>query len=135
MKLDFDGDSIGRTDYYSSHDCEQQRPWCYIHSSTWHILLPKPPPRQIHIIRAYPVTARSEPDGWRWRLEIGTWCLPLYHRCIRPFRPGFPARGVVFDRAAILYTAYRPASGGTSFFGCISPGWQRTEHPLKLVRR
>lgn len=134
MLLNFDGDTI-HTDYYSSQDCELHLPWCYIHSSTWHILLPHPPPRQPGIIRAYPVRDRAEPDHWRWRLEIGTWCLPLYQRCLRPFRPGFPARGVKFDRAAVLYTSYLSATSGTSFFGSVSPGWQTTNHPLVLVRR
>ncbi len=134
MKLDYSGDSLA-TDYYSSSDREHGWPWCYIHSSTWHILLPHPPPRRASTILAYPVIDRSEPDQWRWRIEVGTWCLPLYHRCTLPFRPGFPARGTIFDRAAVLYTSHKPAISGTSFFGSIQTGWQTTEHPLKLVRR
>lgn len=134
MKLDFDGSWMD-TDYYDSLDCENGIPWCLIDSSTWHILLPHSSPPRIKTVFAYPVLNRYEPNGWRWMLELGTWCLPLHRRCIHPFRPGFPARHDTFHRSAVLYTSYRPIPAGSSFFGSIPNGWQTKELPLKLVRR
>jgi len=133
MKMDFNGSCL-TTDYYSSRDRERGVPWCYVSAGTWHILLPHPPARRVTSCRALPVKDREDPDGWRWRLEIEAWHLPIYRRCFSPFRPGFPAKGERFERAAVLYTGFMSAKPGQSFFGSVQPGLQESHCTLWLVR-
>ena len=134
MKLDFNGSAID-TDYYSSRDCERGVPWIYVASSTWHVLLPHPPSRKVVSCRAIPVTDREDADGWRWRLELANWHLPLFRRCFVPFRPGFPARGNRFERAAVLYCGIQRHTSSSSFFGSIQPGLQECGRPILWLAR
>lgn len=134
MKLDYDGSTL-TTDYYSSLDCERGVPWCYVSSGLWLILLPHPPGRRVSSMRAIPVTDREDPEGWRWRLEIDGWHLPLFRRCIAPFRPRFPERGERLERSAVLYCGFAEIARGSSFFGSIQPGLQECGRlTLWLVR-
>jgi hypothetical protein len=123
MRLDFNGSALD-TDYYDSRDCERWVPWIYVASSTWHILLPHPPKGRVVSCRAIPVTDRSDEDGWRWRLEIGDWHLPLFRRCFRPFRPAYPSKFEIFERAAVLYCGIQRHKRGASFFGSVQSGLQ-----------
>lgn len=134
MKLDYDGSTL-TTDYYSSLDHERGVPWCYVAGETWHLLLPHPPRRGVSSIRAIPVTDREDPEGWRWRVEIDKWHLPLFRRCIAPRRPGYPARGDRLERSAVLYCGYQQVTRSSSFFGSIQPGLQECGRvTLWLVR-
>lgn len=123
MQLNFNGSAL-ETDYYTSRDCERGVPWIYVSANNWHVLLPRPPRRRVSSARALPVTDREDTDGWRWRLEIEAWHLPLFRRCFVPFRPGFPGRGERFERTAILYCGIQHHTASSSFFGSIQPGMQ-----------
>jgi hypothetical protein len=135
MQLEHLGNQI-QTDYYSSRDCEDGIPWCYIAQGTWHLLLPGPPRGGVpEIVEARPVTCMSERDGWRWRVEIGGWHLPLYWRCLRPYRPRLPEPWTRDERRAVLYCGHLERRAGSSFFGALEPGLQVcAEVPLWIVR-
>ncbi len=74
-------------------------------------------------------------DGWRWRLEIDGWHLPLFRRCFTPFRPGYPDRWQRLERSAVLYCGIQEHRSGASFFGTVQPGLQESGRvTLWLVR-
>ena len=134
MKLEWVNRRL-ETDYYTTsteHLCDI--PWCYIQSSTWHILLPKKPAGlRPESVLARPVTSRNEPDGWRWRLEIGGWHLPLYYRCLKPFRPSLIPKYAKEERSAVMYCGERYAPNTPQTFSSV--GLQIYHRcPLFLVR-
>lgn len=117
-----------RTDYFVMWEREAEIPWCLVHGSTWHILLPHAPAEPWpNILQARPVTSRrnKDHDQWRWRLEIGPWHLPLGDRHFHPFKPALIEKFTTHKRQAVCYCSAKP---GTEF--------ARVAHrcPLLLVR-
>jgi hypothetical protein len=136
MHIEFDG-SITDTDYFGSQDWQQGVPWCVVSGGVWHVLIPPPQILAPSMVAARPVTDRQEPDGWRWRIELPGWQLPLYARCIRPRRPSLPEPSTRAERTVVFYHALmRPEqTAGSSFFGCLHEGMQVwASCPLWLVR-
>lgn len=124
MFADFASGVLHRTDYFSSRDREQGRAWLVIHTCDWHVLLPHLPSSRLEVAHARPVTDCQERDGWRWRLELGDWFLPLPRcRIIGP-RPRLPEPYTRSERTLTLYGAELAAASGQSFFGNVHPGLQ-----------
>ena len=94
---------IMQTDYFSSADYHAGLAWLTVRLHDWHVLLPRgcSPVPKIATIR--PVTDHEEPDGWRWRLELGDWHLPIKHRQIVGHHPRLPSPGTQHDRILRLY--------------------------------
>ena len=137
MKITFKGSHITDTDYFESRDREMGVPWCIIHAGAWHVLMPSPPIHPPSMVEARPVTDCEEQDGWRWRIELPGWHLPLYGRCLRPRRPPLPEPLTRAERTAVFYHAIlrEEQQRGSSFFGSIKPGMQIwATCPLWLVR-
>lgn len=137
MKITFNGSHITETDYFESRDREQGVIWCHVHAGVWHVLVPSPPIHPPSMVEARPVTDCEEQDGWRWRIELPGWHLPLYGRCLRPRRPPLPEPLTRAERTAVFYHAIlrEEQQRVSSFFGSIKPGMQIwASCPLWLVR-
>lgn len=137
MKIDLHGSHISETDYFESIDYEQGIAWCVIEQGVWHLLVPSPPIHPPSMVEARPVTDRQERDGWRWRVELPGWHLPLFGRCIRPGRPSLPEPFTRWERTAVFYHAImrEDKCRGSSFFGSIQRGVQVwAKCPLWIVR-
>jgi hypothetical protein len=137
MKIDFDGSHITDTDYFESPDREKGIAWCLVDHGVWHVLVPHPPIHPPSMVEARPVTDRQERDGWRWRVELPGWHLPLFGRCIRPRRPPLPEPFTRLERTVVFYHAImrEDRHRGSSFFGSVQEGvqiWARC--PLWVVR-
>jgi hypothetical protein len=124
MKASITGGVLLSTDYFSSRDRDEGRAWLVVHACDWHVLLPHPPARRSAVAHARPVTDCHEPDGWRWRLELGEWFLPLPRRQIIGPRPCLPEPYTRSERTLTLYCGEVTASAAQSFFGSIQPGLQ-----------
>lgn len=137
MQILHDGTRLTDTNYFGSEDCRSGVAWAFIQSGVWHVLIPSSPIHPPSMVEARPVTDRQEPDGWRWRLELPEWHLPLYSRCIRPRRPSLPEPSTRHERRAIFYhrILHEEDQRGSSFFGTIRPGLQIwASCPLWVVR-
>jgi len=87
-------------------------------------LLPRAPASRLSVAHARPVTDCHEPDGWRWRLELGDWILPLPRRQIIGARPPLPEPYTRSERTLTLYASETHRASGQSFFGSLQPGVQ-----------
>ena len=137
MKIDFKGAHITDTDYFESRDRELGIPWCLVQDGTWHVLISRPPIHPPSKVEARPVTDSQERDGWRWRLELPEWHLPLYGRCMRPKRPRLPEPLTKIERRVVFYHAImrEEKHRGSSFFGSVGEGMQIwASCPLWIVR-
>lgn len=103
MNIYFNGRAILDTDYYVSNDHRDGVPWAWIADGIWNVLLPSPPIHPPSKVQARPVRDNREPDGWRWRIELPEWRLPLYARCIKPQRPPLPQEQTCIERKAVFY--------------------------------
>jgi len=135
MKADFSGGTLHSTDYFQSRDREAGRAWLIMQGSHWHVLLPRLCAMRPTAAIARPVTDSQERDGWRWRLELGEWFVPLPRPQIIGPRPLLPEPYTTSDRTLTLYATETHPAAGQSFFGSIQPGIQihATCH-LYLVR-
>jgi hypothetical protein len=124
MKASFAGGVLHSTDYFSSRDYDEGRAWLVLSSCDWHVLLPRIPAVHLTVAHARPVTDCQELDGWRWRLELGRWHLPLPRRQILSQRPLLPQPYTCSERTLTLYTSELKASSSQSFFGSLRPGLQ-----------
>ena len=135
MKASIAGGVIHSTDYFSSRDRDEGRAWLVMHLTDWHVLLPHECSSSPTVAHARPVTDCHEPDGWRWRLELGRWFLPLPRRQIIGLRPMLPDPYSISERTLTLYARDTHAGAGQSFFGSIQLGVQiHATCPLYLVR-
>ncbi len=134
MKASFAGGVLHSTDYFSSRDRDEGLAWLVMHLTDWHVLLPNTPGR-LEVAHARPVTDCHEKDGWRWRLELGDWFLPLPRRQIIGLRPMLPDPYSRSERTLTLYTSELKSVSGQSFFGSLRLGIQiHTTCRLWLVR-
>lgn len=124
MNTSFAGGVIRETDYFDSADRDQGLAWLVIHDHAWHVLLPDRCARRPREAYARPVIAHDEPDGWRWRLELGDWHLPLPTAQIIGPRPPLPEPRSRSARTLTLYSNELHKSRGQSFFGTMQPGIQ-----------
>ncbi len=114
MQASFAGGVLHSTDYFSSRDRDEGRAWLVMHLTDWHVLLPDTPacnavatagrPGHLEVAHARPVTDCHEKDGWRWRLELGDWFIPLPRRQIIGLRPMLPDPYSRSERTLTLYT-------------------------------
>jgi hypothetical protein len=105
VKASFAGGVLHSTDYFSSRDCDEGRAWLVLCGTDWHVLLPHLPASRLTVAHARPVTDCHELDGWRWRLELGRWHLPLPRRQILSQRPLLPQPYTQSLRTLTLYTS------------------------------
>jgi hypothetical protein len=124
LKASFAGGVLHSTDYFSSRDHDEGRAWLVLCGTDWHVLLPRLPPSRLTVAHARPVTDCHELDGWRWRLELGGWHLPLPRRQILSQRPLLPQPYTCSERTLTLYTGELKAASGQSFFGSVQLGVQ-----------
>lgn len=146
MRASIAGGVIHSTDYFSSRDRDEGRAWLVMHLTDWHVLLPQHPAcnavatagrcrTRPTVAHARPVTDCHEQDGWRWRLELGDWFLPLPRRQIIGLRPRLPDPYSISERTLTLYASEISHSASQSFFGTVQPGVQiHATCPLYLVR-
>jgi hypothetical protein len=135
MHISFNGGLIDATDYFSSPERDAGLAWLAVQDHVWHVLLPHPLPAPVAVAYARPVTDSEEPDGWRWRLELGNWHIPLTEGQITGPRPPLPPPGTRRQRHLITYSSEIQRSAGQSFFGTLRPGLQSAPAcPLLLVR-
>ncbi|MDZ4405020.1 hypothetical protein [Prosthecobacter sp.] len=135
MKASIAGGVIHSTDYFSSRDRDEGRAWLVMHLTDWHVLLPHGCPRLPTAAHARPVTDCHEQDGWRWRLELGDWSIPLPRRQIIGPRPFLPDPYSITERTLTLYGSELSRNSGQSFFGSVEPGVQvHAVSVLYLVR-
>jgi hypothetical protein len=114
MKASFAGGVLHSTDYFSSRDRDEGRAWLVLSGCDWHVLLPRPPACALRVAHARPVTDCQELDGWRWRLELGGWHLPLPRRQILSPRPRLPEPYTCSERTLTLYCGETRATAGQS---------------------
>lgn len=135
MKAVLTGGAITHTDYFESRDHEAGRAWLVMDGTAWHVLLPRTCPHRLSVAYARPVTDCQERDGWRWRLELGNWHLPLTRTQIIGSRPPLPQPYTSTQRSLTLYDSLLRASSGQSFFGSMEVGIQiAATCTLHLVR-
>ncbi len=114
MQASFAGGVLHSTDYFSSRDHDEGRAWLVLSGRDWHVLLPRCPAARLTVAHARPVTDCHELDGWRWRLELGGWHLPLPRRQILSTRPPLPQPYTCSERTLTLYTGEVKATSGQS---------------------
>jgi hypothetical protein len=76
------------------------------------------------VAHARPVVDHQEKDGWRWRLELGDWFLPLPRRQIIGPRPLLPEPYTRSERTLTLYCGEVHPASGQSFFASVQTGLQ-----------
>lgn len=106
MTICCDQNGIYDTDYYQTHCCTLGIPWAWICDGVWHVLVPTPKIQPPSMVYARPVTCWRERGGWRWRLELPEWRLPLYDLYILPRRPRLPEVMTRVERKVVFY--HRP---------------------------
>jgi hypothetical protein len=135
MYAHFAGGTLSQTDYFESRDRDAGRAWLVMESTSWHVLLPHPCAHPPSLAYARPVTDSQEWEGWRWRLELGGWHLPLPRAQIIGPRPRLPDPYTRTQRTLTLYDSVLRAAAGQSFFGNLRIGIQICATcPLHLVR-
>lgn len=112
MKICCDEQGIHDTDYYGSELCKLGMPLAWICNRVWYVLVSNPPIEPPSMVFARPVTDWRERDGWRWRLELPEWHLPLYDYHIIPGRPRLPEPMTRVERKVVFY--HRPKASGKS---------------------
>lgn len=129
------GDTLPK-DYFRSLDCERGLPWIFIDEGLWAILLPQIPPSKPRRVVARPVVDQDEPDGWRWRIELDQWTLPVPAQCMTPTRAELPPSGGRYIRFCSLITSWVDEHQlGPYLFGHLKAGLQiYHECPLIITR-
>jgi len=121
MKMEFDDrGNLAFTDYWIEDEGHRSGAvWVAVRNSVWHILMPDAPVQRLKRALALPVTARSQPQGWQWKLWLKldiNWSIHV------------PLENFVDGRLPSMPQPLQYYETSLQFYGQFLPGLGRVTH-------